>query len=131
MMNLEKIKSKIIEIENSIPRNRWIEIPIDEKFWKYFDYRGLYAIYSKEKIIYIGISSSIYSRLNSHMFSDNNKFRNKEKISKIKIKIKSDPEDSFLLQYLEKRLIDKLRPKYNKQIVSKYILKYDFEKLGI
>ena len=119
-MNLIKFKSKVIEIDKIIPRNKWIEIPIENKYWSFFEHQGLYAIYNKGKIIYIGISSNINSRLKEHT-SYNGKFKGREDIQKIKIKIIS--LNWALSEYIEKRFILRLKPKYNKQIISKNILK--------
>ena len=120
-MNLTEFKLKLNEIDKSIPKNKWIEIPVENKYWCFFEYQGLYAIYNKSKIIYIGVSSNINLRLKSHK-DYNGKFKGKEKISKIKIKISSLSWRS--LEYIEKCLILKLKPKYNKQIISKNTLKF-------
>ena len=118
-MNLKELKSKAAEIDNIIPRNRWIEIPTDKKYWKYFEFKGLYAIYNKNKIIYIGLSTNIYLRLKSHIHW-NGEFRGEENVTKIKIKI--SPLKTFLLEHIETTLISKLHPKHNKRIVPKNIL---------
>lgn len=118
-MNLKKFKLKVAEIDKIIPQNKWIEIPVENNYWRFFEYQGLYAFYNKKEIVYIGISSDINSRLKSHT-SYNGKFKGEENISKIKIKISS--LDWPLLEHIEKRLILRLKPKCNKFIVSKNIL---------
>ena len=120
-MDLKKFKSKISEIDKLIPRNKWIEIPVENYYWRFFEFPGLYAFYDKGKIVYIGSSSDINSRLKLHIF--HGKFKDQRDFSKIKIKIISI--DRPLLEYVEKRFIIKLRPKYNKQNFSKHILMKD------
>ena len=118
-MNLKKLKSKASEIDKIIPRNKWIEIPIENYYWRFFEFRGLYAFYDHDKVIYIGSSSNIHSRLKLHMFYG--KFKDQRDFSKIKIKITS--MNQSLLEHIEKGFIIKLRPKYNKQNFSKNILR--------
>lgn len=125
-MNLTKFRSKVAEIDKIIPRNRWIEIPIENNFWCFFEHKGLYAIYNKSEIIYIGITSNINSRLKEHI-SYEGKFRDQEKIFKIKIKISSLKQP--LLEHIEKRFISRLKPKYNKQVISRRILEINREHL--
>lgn len=115
-MNLNKFKNKVSEIDKIIPKNRWFEIPIEYKYFRYFKYPGLYALFNRKKIIYIGISSDIGRRVESHI--ENKAFKN---IHKIKIKA-SSLEKSFI-EYIEKRLIQRLKPICNKQIISKITLK--------
>ena len=119
-MNLIEFKSKHAELEKLIPRNRWIEIPIEDKYLYSFQYQGLYAVYTKYGLVYIGYSINLGSRLLSHISYYNN-FKDDEPISKIKIKISSLKLP--FLQHLEKKYIFRLRPKYNKFIVSEVILK--------
>lgn len=118
-MDLKKFKSKAAEINKLIPLNKWIEIPIENYYWRFFEFQGLYAFYDKDKVIYIGSSSDINSRLKWHIF--HGKFKELGDFSKIKIKITS--MDQSLLEHIEKGFIIKLRPKYNKQNFSKYILR--------
>lgn len=121
-----EIDEKIVEIDKMVPKDMWIELPSHSQYWRYFDYFGLYMIFGKDEILYIGISTNIYSRLKAHIIDD--RFRGNEKVHKIKIKISSSQQDLYksdsFLEYLEKRLIFKLRPKYNKQIISKDLLRF-------
>lgn len=123
-MNLKQFKSRVSEIDQIIPKNKWFEIPIEDGYWRFFEYQGLYAIYEKNKIIYIGLSSNINLRLRSHTRIDR-KFKGQKNISKIKIKISL--LDWRLLEYIERRFILRLKPKYNKQFVSRYYLKLERE----
>ncbi|MCK4759015.1 MAG: GIY-YIG nuclease family protein [Candidatus Aminicenantes bacterium] len=118
-MNLKKFKLKVSGIDKIIPRNKWIEIPVENYYWRFFEFQGLYAFYDKDKIIYIGSSSDISSRLKWHIF--HGKFKELGDFSKIKIKITSINQS--LLEHIEKGFIIKLRPKYNKQNFSKYVLR--------
>ena len=119
-MNLKELELKAAEVDKIIPRNRWIEIPLEEKYWKYFEFQGLYAIYNKRKIIYIGVSADICARLKSHIHW-NGEFRGEENVTKIKVKFSS--LNRYILEHIEKNFISRLRPKYNKSIVQKNILR--------
>jgi len=44
-MNLKQFKSRVSEIDQIIPKNKWFEIPIEDGYWRFFEYQGLYAIY--------------------------------------------------------------------------------------
>jgi len=121
-MNLKKFKSKVSEVDQIIPKNKWFEIPIKNEHWRFFEYQGLYAIYNKNKIIYFGLSSNINSRLKSHTCA-NGKFKGQENISKIKIKISL--LDWRLLEHIERRFILRLKPKYNKRFFSRHYLKME------
>ena len=125
-MNLTEFKSEVAKIDKIISRNKWIEIPIENKYWCFFEHRGLYAIYNREKIIYVGVSSNINLRLKDHA-SYNGRFKGKEYISKIKIKISS--LNMLLLEYIEKRFILRLKPKYNKQTILKRTLEINHKHL--
>lgn len=114
-MNLKKFKSRLIRIDKIIPRNKWFEIPIENKYWAFFGYQGLYAFFKNNKIIYIGVSSDINLRLKAHI-SCIGKFKEQKKFSKIKIKISL--LDRASLEQIENRLILRLKPKYNNQIIS-------------
>jgi len=112
---IQKTKKKIIDL---IFYDKWTSIPINRRLLENFCLSGLYVLYSDNEILYIGISSNIGVRILKHIERYGND------LTKIKIKKYKDWE---LATIREKELIQKLKPKNNKYIVSKNIIRINKE----
>jgi predicted GIY-YIG superfamily endonuclease len=111
-------------IDQSIPLEKWIIIPKDA-LWSlgYLDICGVYVLYFRKKIIYIGVSCQIAKRIQAHFSNFPKQYD--QKISAIKIKRFNHNKAGWVpsrAENLEKDLIRRLRPKYNIYIPHKYCL---------
>ncbi len=90
--------------------NNLTQIPFDSFLCNFLNYiEGVYILVSKRKIIYIGLSHNMGSRLNDH-FNDS-KF--KEKITSIGV-IRLNYKDWYDFAAIEAWLISRFNPSYNK-----------------
>ena len=122
-----KIQKEFEDLKRYFPKNKWIEIPLNLYPWDFLNASGVYVIFSyRNKSIYIGSSINIGQRLLSHI-DINGKFRETEKVSKIKIKL---IDFTYGLCGLERKLIFKIKPKYNQQFKNKKSRTYKIIALG-
>jgi len=106
------------KINNSIPFDKWILIPKEEILLENLYISGIYILYFNRGIFYIGISRKIGQRIMMH-FENYDEVINKIKIKRFK--------DWKLAELMEKKLINRIRPKNNKQIISKNIIRINRE----
>jgi len=103
--SLRKIESII---EKSFPFNSIISVPIHDMISQFLYIDGVYILYSKKKIIYIGASSNVGLRLKAH-FSNY-----KDEITDVDIiRIKKNDDFGGIIA-LEAFLIDHFNPIHNK-----------------
>ena len=91
------------------PHETAIWIPLDNKFLHFLNINGIYLLYSKNKINYVGISSNIGSRVRTHYF--NGTEDRKEFTDVIIIRF----QENIDIIPIEARLIDYFNPIYNRQ----------------
>jgi len=103
-------------LDRKIPIRTVLSVPINWELFQYLVFTGIYVLYSRKELIYIGYSSDISRRLSAH-FSLNSQF--KVKIKKVKIIRLYDSDDVF---GIEAKLIEHFKPSYNK--TNAYLNKY-------
>ena len=114
---IQEAKSKI---DNSIPFDKWVLIPKIEMLLENFYISGIYVLYFNGGIFYIGISKKIGQRIMTHLEYHN------DLIYRIKIKRFKNWQ---LAELMEKKLINRIRPKNNKQIISKNVIRINKDKI--
>jgi len=106
MKNFKKEINEIID--KYIPYGILTFVPINRSVIHFVLVTGIYILYSKKEIIYIGCSSNIGERLKNHLYA-NSPYKNK--ITDIAIvRFNEWKEASFV----EAKLIKRFKPPYNK-----------------
>ena len=104
------------DIESTIsqyfPFGKVVFIPKNRKLIDHLMINGVYILYSKNKIVYIGMSGKIGIRLLSHLFNVS-EYNSSYKNGITKIAIIRLP-DNFNPMSVECRLIEYFKPYYNK-----------------
>jgi len=97
-------------INEYYPINKVAQMP-SNPFWHSFlsGRSGIYILFNKENIIYIGLSNDLGSRLDAHFHSP----KYGKEIRSVGI-IRMNYEDWFVCATIEASLINKLNPCYNK-----------------
>ncbi len=107
----QKIESLL---DSSFPINNLTQIPFDPFLCSFLNYiRGVYVLVSKHKIIYIGLSYNMGTRLSEHFNHFNNR-KHKDKITSIGM-IRLNYKDWYDMATIEAWLISKFNPTYNKR----------------
>jgi len=108
--DIKQLPGEINKIVDSyFPYEKIIQIPINEYFFHFLAIRGIYFLYTNNKIVYIGISTNIGKRLRAHII---NKNTDKKDITSIKVIRYQRGDDIFIL---ETQLIEYFKPFYNKR----------------
>jgi len=97
-------------INKNFPINHLVKIPGESSYCKYLSERwGIYILFAKKNILYIGLSSDLGSRLNKHFHNYG------DKIKSVGI-IRLNYKDWFEGEAIETGLINNFKPLYNKKI---------------
>lgn len=116
---LNPIETKNSKLNTQQDKGGWVRINLSyiKNYKLYNDIRiaGCYVIFikkpNKNELVYIGSSNNIHQRLREHL---NLNILKKQKHPLLIVKIRKD-KTKYEHLTLEARLIDRLKPKYNKQ----------------
>ena len=95
-------------IDSHLPYRQIVSIPIDKLLFHYLKINGVYILYSKNDVVYIGTSKNIGGRLSCHIYSNNLYGKEITKIEVIRLGKNINPLE------IESRLIIEFKPDYNK-----------------
>lgn len=124
--NIKQLPKEINKtIDSYIPYWLVIQIPVNSFLFNFLHISGVYILYSKKEILYIGCSDNIGNRLRVHL-SNNSSYR-KEVVS-IEIIRFRDYENPY---GVEAELINKFKPKYNKAYPYGYSIPINFNLVEI
>lgn len=112
-LDLQKTKRSIKRIiDRDIPFETILSTPVDEQFLRYLFVSGVYILYERDEILYIGASEYIGNRISSHLKNgEKNLFG--YRITHAKVIRFKESDDIF---DIESALIARLCPKFNKTI---------------
>lgn len=77
-LSFENIKSIIIQVENDLLKGERVKFTFDKKWSSNFiDTAGVYAVFDKNKLVYIGQSANVKERMKEFKRTVNHSFRRK------------------------------------------------------